>query len=90
MTLELCPAPLTEEETARLGELALRAFAALRMEMYGRADFILGEDGEFYCLEVNALPGMTPTSLLPQEAAAVGISYDELCELLVELAYKKK
>ncbi|MBR3964420.1 MAG: D-alanine--D-alanine ligase [Clostridia bacterium] len=90
MTLELCPAPLTEEETARLGELALRAFSALRMEMYGRADFILGKDGEFYCLEVNALPGMTPTSLLPQEAAAVGIGYDELCELLVELAYKKK
>ena len=90
MTLELCPAPLTDEETARLGELALRAFSALRMEMYGRADFILGKDGEFYCLEVNALPGMTPTSLLPQEAAAVGIGYDELCELLVELAYKKK
>lgn len=88
-TTEICPAPLTEVETARVGELALRAFRALRMEMYGRADFIYSTDGQFYCLEVNALPGMTPTSLLPQEAAAVGIPYDDLCDLLVHLAYKK-
>lgn len=88
-TTEICPAPLTDEETERVKELALKAFSALRMEMYGRADFILGEDGEFYCLEVNALPGMTPTSLLPQEASAAGISYDELCDKLVNLAYLK-
>ena len=82
-----------KERYARLGvdvDAALAAFSALRMEMYGRADFILGSDGEFYCLEVNALPGMTPTSLLPQEAAAVGINYDALCELLVKLAYEKE
>jgi D-alanine-D-alanine ligase len=89
LTEEICPAHLTEDENKRLAEAALAAFSALRMEMYGRADFILGSDGEFYCLEVNALPGMTPTSLLPQEAAAVGIGYDALCELLVKLAYKK-
>ncbi|MCQ2354032.1 MAG: D-alanine--D-alanine ligase [Clostridia bacterium] len=88
-TTEICPAPLTEEQTRRIGEVALNAFHALRMEMYGRADFILGDDGEFYCLEVNALPGMTPTSLLPQEAAAVGIGYDELCDKLVHLAFEK-
>ena len=88
-TTEICPAPLTAAETARVGELAIKAFNALRMEMYGRADFILSDSGEIYCLEVNALPGMTPTSLLPQEAAAVGIGYDDLCELLVDLAYKK-
>ena len=90
LTEEICPAHLTEEENKCLADAALAAFSALRMEMYGRADFILGSDGEFYCLEVNALPGMTPTSLLPQEAAAVGIGYDALCELLVKLAYNKE
>ncbi len=89
LTEEICPAELTESQNARLSDAALKAFNALRMEMYGRADFMLGADGEFYCLEVNALPGMTPTSLLPQEAAAVGIGYDELCELLAKLAYEK-
>ena len=90
LTEEICPAKLTDDQNARLADAALMAFSALRMEMYGRADFILGADGEFYCLEVNALPGMTPTSLLPQEALAVGIEYDALCELLVKLAYEKK
>ncbi len=89
LTEEICPADLTDDQNARLSDAALRAFSALRMEMYGRADFILGADGEFYCLEVNALPGMTPTSLLPQEAAAVGIGYDALCEMLADLASKK-
>lgn len=89
MTTELCPAPLSEEETARVMELALAAFRTLRMEQYGRIDFIYGEDGIFYCLEANALPGMTPTSLLPQEAAAVGIGYDELCEKLAGMARNK-
>ena len=69
--------------------MALTTFRALRMEQYGRIDFIYGEDGVFYCLEANALPGMTPTSLLPQEAAAVGIGYDELCEMLADMARKK-
>ena len=90
LTEEICPAHLTDEENEKLANAALAAFSALRMEMYGRADFMLGADGEFYCLEVNALPGMTPTSLLPQEAAAIGISYDALCELLVNLAYNKE
>ena len=88
-TTEICPAPLTNEETAEIQRLALLAFDSLRMHMYGRADFILTPDGRFYCLEVNSLPGMTPTSLLPQEAAAAGISYDELCDKLVNLAYNK-
>lgn len=89
MTTELCPAPLTDSETKKVQELALTTFRALRMEQYGRIDFIYGEDGVFYCLEANALPGMTPTSLLPQEAAAVGIGYDELCEMLADMARKK-
>ncbi len=90
LTEEICPAHISDEQNARLADAALKAFSALRMEMYGRADFMLGADGEFYCLEVNALPGMTPTSLLPQEAAAVGIDYDSLCELIVKLAYEKQ
>lgn len=89
MTTEICPAPLSDSETQTLGELAVRASRALRMEQYGRIDFIYGEDGVFYCLEANALPGMTPTSLLPQEAAAVGIGYDELCCKLAEMAKNK-
>ena len=88
-TTELCPAPLTEAQTAEIQRLAVLAFRALSMEMYGRADFILANDGKVYCLEVNALPGMTPTSLLPQEAAAVGISYADLCDMLVQMALKK-
>lgn len=88
-TTEICPAPLTDEETAEIQRLALAAFGSLRMEMYGRADFILTPSGKFVCLEVNALPGMTPTSLLPQEAAAVGIEYGDLCEMLAEMALKK-
>ena len=88
-TTEICPAPLTPEQTAEVQRLALRAFDSLSMEMYGRADFILANDGKFYCLEVNALPGMTPTSLLPQEAAAVGISYADLCDMLIKMALKK-
>lgn len=89
MTTELCPAPLTDDETRKVQELAVRTFRALRMEQYGRVDFIYGEDGVFYCLEANALPGMTPTSLLPQEAAAVGIGYDELCDMLADMAKNK-
>ena len=52
-------------------------------------DFILTEDGKAYCLEANTLPGMTPTSLLPQEAKVEGISYAELCERIIEISMKK-
>jgi D-alanine-D-alanine ligase len=57
---------------------------------YSRIDFILDEEkGDFYCLEANTLPGMTPMSLMPQEAAAAGISYGELCEMIAKTAYDK-
>ncbi len=80
MTEELCPAPLTEAEAKRLADCALKAHRALGLGSYSRIDFILDEKTErFICLEANTLPGMTPMSLLPQEAAAAGISYDELC-----------
>ncbi len=58
-------------------------FSALKLGVYSRADFIVTEDGTPWFLEINTLPGMTPTSLVPQEAAAVGIGYQELCERIV-------
>ena len=80
---ELCPAPITDEQWHTVGELALRLHRALGLGVYSRADFILDEEGRFWCLEINTLPGMTPTSLVPQEAAAAGIGYGELCERIV-------
>lgn len=88
-TEEICPADLTDDEAARMSRAALRVFGILRLRGYARIDFILdSQSGECYCLEANTLPGMTPTSLLPQEAAAVGIGYDELCERIAELALR--
>ena len=61
-----------------------RAFDALKLNVYSRADFLLDENGNIYCLEVNTLPGMTPASLLPKEAAYIGIEYPELCDMIIE------
>lgn len=83
---ETCPADLTEAEAAAAGELARRAHRALGLEVYSRTDMILDREGKLWCLEVNSLPGMTPTSFVPQEAAAVGMSYDVLCEEIVRLS----
>ena len=88
-TTEICPAPLTDSETAALETATRKGFEALRLRGYARFDFILDENGTPWCLEANTLPGMTPTSLLPQAAAAVGIGYDELCERMVMMAVKK-
>ena len=73
-----------------MGELALRLHRALDLGVYSRADFILDEEGSFWCLEINTLPGMTPTSLVPQEAAAVGIDYGRLCEIVIEKSLKAR
>jgi len=88
--LETCPANLTEAEAAAAGELALRTHRALGLSVYSRTDMILDGDGKLWCLEANSLPGMTPTSFVPQEAAAVGMSYGELCEEIVRLSYGMK
>lgn len=77
---EICPAELSEEITRRMQDSALDAHKALRLGFYARIDFLLDAENRHYCLEANTLPGMTPTSLLPQEAKAAGISYNELCE----------
>lgn len=83
-THEICPAPIPDEVAERMQRATELAFKALKLDVYSRADFLLNDKGEIFCLEVNTLPGMTATSLLPQEAKAAGIEYGELCELIIE------
>ena len=87
--VETCPADLNEDITYRMQKCAEDVFKALRLKKYARMDFMLDENGDFYCLEANTVPGMTNTSLLPQEAAAVGISFEDLCQKLVEMALEE-
>ena len=89
-TVETCPAVLTEEQTKEMQKHAEDGAAALGIENYCRLDFMMRKDGRMYCLEANTLPGMTPTSLLPQKAQVLGISYPELCELLIQLSLRKR
>lgn len=89
---EICPPEsidtATQQQIQQAGE---KAFEALRMDVYSRADFIVDdEDGSFYCLEINALPGMTPASLLPKAARTAGLEYDTLCERIIEESYKAR
>ena len=86
MAREIFPADLTAEETRTIQDLARRAFRALKLRGYARIDFRMSPDGVFYCLEANTLPGMTALSLIPQAAAAGGISFPELCDRIVRLA----
>ncbi|MEO7103330.1 MAG: D-alanine--D-alanine ligase [Gemmatimonadaceae bacterium] len=86
MAVEEFPANLSQSATNKLQEQSLRAFRALKLRGYARVDFRLDARGECYCLEVNTLPGMTPTSLIPQAAAAAGIDFEEFCERIVKLA----
>lgn len=88
-TIETCPAELTEEQTKRMQGYAELAYRVLRLNTYARIDFMMDADGSMYCLEANTLPGMTGTSLIPQEAAAVGVGYDELCEKIMEISREK-
>jgi D-alanine-D-alanine ligase len=80
MSEEIFPAKLPAEVAAECCRLGVLAHQALKLGGYSRVDFRLTPAGELVCLEANALPGMTATSLLPQSAAAVGISFAELCE----------
>lgn len=89
LTEEVCPANLDDETTKVLQKLAEKAYKVLDLKVYSRIDFILSESNVPYCLEANTLPGMTPTSLLPQEAAKIGLTYEDLCEKIIELSLKK-
>lgn len=88
-TVETCPAQITAQETERMQRNAEKAIKALGIVGYGRIDFIMEQDGSMYALEANTLPGMTPTSLVPQEAAAVGVNFEQLCENLIEISLRR-
>ena len=83
---EVCPAEIPESQAREAGEMALKLHRVLGLEVYSRADFVLDERGTPWCLETNSLPGMTPASLVPKEAAAIGMSYEALCEEIVRLS----
>ncbi len=95
-TTEECPARLDEATTRQMQDYAEKVYQALKLEVYGRMDFLL-EDREnpgeeplsMYCLEANTLPGMTPLSLIPQEAAQIGLDYGELCEKIIKSSLEK-
>lgn len=87
---ELCPAPIPPEWEQRLREAARTVFQTLGLSVYARADFIVDEAGTPWFLEINTLPGMTPTSLLPQEAAAAGIEYGVLCEMILQQSLRMR
>ncbi|NCD26078.1 MAG: D-alanine--D-alanine ligase [Deltaproteobacteria bacterium] len=87
---EICPAPIPGELTRTLQRMARAAHDALGLTDYSRADFMVRQDGTPFILEVNTLPGMTATSLLPQEAHAVGLSFEQLLSRLIELGLRKK
>ena len=89
-TIETCPADLSEELTKKMQRIAEMGYQVLRLENYARLDFMMDESHNMYCLEANTLPGMTPTSLLPQEAAALGMSFEDLCDKLVTVSINKK
>lgn len=88
-TVDTCPAKISDELTRKIQDTALKAYQVLGIKTYARMDVLMDENGDVYCLEANTLPGMTPTSLIPQEAAALGISYGELCEMIIEISLKK-
>lgn len=88
-TKEICPAKISNSLYSKLCEQTKLGFEALRLSGYARFDFMVDNNGTPYCLEANTLPGMTPTSLLPQMAASIGMGYGALCMRIAETALKK-
>ncbi|SDB51393.1 D-alanine-D-alanine ligase [Pseudobutyrivibrio sp. YE44] len=87
--VETCPAQISRKATEKMQKYAVAAFKALGLTTYARMDFMMDEKENIYCLEANTLPGMTPTSLLPQEAAVIGMNFEDLCEHLIKVSLKK-
>lgn len=85
----ICPADITPEETERVQQAALAAYKAAGVEVYGRVDVLLTEDGRPYVLEINTIPGMTSASLFPKAAAAVGISFGDLCARIADISLRQ-
>ncbi len=86
MTREFVPDDLSAETVERMSAYAKQAFVACGLEGYGRVDFRMDQAGDLWCLELNTLPGMTPTSLIPQAASAAGLLFPALCGHIVQLA----
>ena len=87
---EVCPAEIPPEWEKAVGKAAETVYEALGLTVYSRADFIVTEDGTPWFLEINTLPGMTPTSLVPQEAAAIGLDYAGLCQRIIDESLKAR
>ena len=90
MTDYLVPAPIDKSLALSLQEMSVKTFSSLGCKTFGRVDFRIGSDGTPYCLEVNTIPGMTETSLVPKAAAAAGITFKDLVGKIVELSVKGK
>lgn len=87
--VETCPAEISAEITAQMQHYAEEVARVLGLDTYSRSDFLLGRNNQIYCLEANTLPGMTPTSLLPQEAQVVGMNFNQLCEKIIEISLRR-
>ena len=85
----VCPAKIDKEKTREIQGLAMRAFRSLGLQVYARVDVLLPDENAPTVLELNTIPGMTETSLLPEAAAAAGISYVDLCRRIIELSLAK-
>jgi D-alanine-D-alanine ligase len=90
LTEYICPADIPDNVTEDLKKISLRAHNLLGCKVYSRVDFILNDKNEIYCLEVNTLPGMTETSLVPKSAKAAGMSFTELIDRLIKLSLEKQ
>ena len=87
---EITPADITKEQEIEMGSMLMKVVQTIGLYTYSRADFIIDSDGVIWFIEVNSLPGMTSTSLFPQEASSIGISFDELCEIIVQEGVRRK
>lgn len=88
-TKETCPANISQDIAEKMMRWAEKACEAVGITTYARVDEMLDDEGRIFCLEINTLPGMTPTSLLPQEAQVAGMSYDELTQKIIDISLEK-
>ena len=88
-TRDVCPAEVDEDVAFKMQKAAVDAAKALGLDTYCRVDVLMDNAGDIYCLEANTLPGMTPTSLLPQEAQVIGMDYASLCEHLINISLNR-
>ncbi len=88
-TKEVCPADIPADVLEKMSDISVEFGEMLGLSVYYRIDYLLDESGRLFALEANSLPGMTDTSLLPQEARAAGIDYPSLCEKIIEVSLEK-